>query len=229
MRAIVLLCLLGAALALDSRYTWEGPGGTADPRDRDTNTENVCLTDKMSCGCCLMQQQMHRMEMFFNMSLNELMNSLDKTQNVLNNVRASRSAFSVALTDKRWCLGPFRDETDVVFKHVFINLGDNYNKDTGVFTVPRSGVYSLALTIYSDSGSPGNSLDACASIMVNNKLVVGPRDRNQQDQEDSATTVVALQLQAGDRVHVILPTGCFLCDSNSHFNTFTGFLLYSTD
>jgi hypothetical protein len=26
-----------------------------------------------------------------------------------------------------------------------------------------------------------------------------------------------------------LPIGCFLCDEQSHYNTFTGFLLYATD
>ena len=50
-----------------------------------------------------------------------------------------------------------------------------------------------------------------------------------QDQEDSTTTVLAMQLNAGDQVNVFLPEHCQLCDSNSHFNTFSGFLLYATD
>ncbi|XP_042270390.1 complement C1q-like protein 4 [Thunnus maccoyii] len=191
----------------------------------------VCLTDQASCGCCLMQQQIQRMKMFFNMSLNELEKELMKAKTVLNNVRASRSAFSVALTneDNLNCFGPFRDDRLIVYKHVFINLGDGYNADNGIFTVPRSGVYSLALTVYSDAGSPGNSLAACAGLQVNNKVVAGPREKNMQDQEDSATIVVALHLKAGDQVAVNLPIGCFLCDDKSHYNTFTGFLLYATD
>jgi hypothetical protein len=112
---------------------------------------------------------------------------------------------------------------------VFINLGDGYAMSSGVFTVPRAGVYSLALTVYSDAGSAGNSLHACASLVVNDVVVVDTREKNMQDQEDSTTTVLAMQLNAGDRVSVILPIGCKLCDSNSHFNTFSGFLLYSTD
>lgn len=101
--------------------------------------------------------------------------------------------------------------------------------DTGIFTVPRSGVYSIALTVYSDAGSPGNTLAACAGLLVNGQLVTGPREKNMQDQEDSATIVVALHLKAGDKVSVSLPIGCFLCDDSSHYNTFTGFLLYATD
>lgn len=48
---------------------------------------SVCLTDQASCGCCLMQQQIDRMKMFFNMSLGELEKELTKAKNVLNNVR----------------------------------------------------------------------------------------------------------------------------------------------
>ncbi|XP_041662327.1 complement C1q-like protein 4 [Cheilinus undulatus] len=228
MRAIVLLCLLQAALIQAVRYPWGGPGntGTTDP-----NTENVCLTDQASCGCCLMQQQVHRMKEFFNMSLSELEKELTKTKTVLNNVRASRSAFSVALTNqaKLECFGPFRDDKLIRYQHVFINLGDGYDLNTGIFTVPRSGVYSLALTVYSDAGSPGNSLAACAGLLVNGQVVAGPRERNMQDQEDSATIVLAVHLKAGDKVAVNLPIGCFLCDDSSHYNTFTGFLLYATD
>ncbi|XP_069546761.1 complement C1q-like protein 4 [Brachyistius frenatus] len=191
----------------------------------------VCLTDQASCGCCLMQQQIHRMKMFFNMSLNELEKEMMKTKAALNNVRASRSAFSVALTNENSlsCIGPFRDDRLIVYRHVFINLGDGYSTDTGVFTVPRSGVYSIALTVYSDAGSPGNSLAACAGLQVNSRVVAGPKEINMQDQEDSATIVVALHLKAGDKVAVNLPVGCFLCDYSSHYNTFTGFLLYATD
>uniref|UniRef100_A0A3Q3XLV0 C1q domain-containing protein n=1 Tax=Mola mola TaxID=94237 RepID=A0A3Q3XLV0_MOLML len=186
-----------------------------------------CLTDQASCGCCLMQQQMHRMKKFFNTSLSQLEEELTKTRNVLNNVR-SRSAFSVALTSENSfkCFGPFRDDKLITYTHVFINLGNGYDARTGIFTAPRSGVYSLALTVYSDAGSPGNTLAACAGLQVNSRVVAGPSEKNMQDQEDSATIVLAYHLKAGDQVTVNLPIGCFLCDDNSHYNTFSGFLLY---
>ncbi|XP_033487977.1 complement C1q-like protein 4 [Epinephelus lanceolatus] len=231
MRAIVLLCLLEAAFVQATEYSWKTSGTNTDSASVDPNADNACVTDQASCGCCLMQQQVHRMKTFFNMSLTELEKELMKTKSILNNVRASRSAFSVSLTneDKLNCFGPFRDDTLITYKHIFINLGDGYSPDTGIFTVPRSGVYSLALTVYSDAGSPGNTLAACAGLLVNGQVVAGPRERNMQDQEDSATVVVALHLTAGDQVAVNLPIGCFLCDDSSHYNTFTGFLLYATD
>lgn len=49
--------------------------------------ESLCLMNQASCGCCLMQQQIHRMRMFFNASLSELEKELMKTQNTLNSVR----------------------------------------------------------------------------------------------------------------------------------------------
>ncbi|XP_054453110.1 complement C1q-like protein 2 [Anoplopoma fimbria] len=231
MQATVLLCLLEVALVQAGDYSWTGPGENVKKSGGDPTTKNACLTDPMSCGCCLMQQQVHRMKMFFNRSLGEMEKELNNTRNILNHVRASRSAFSVSLTsDKKFtCIGPFRDDKIIQYKHVFINLGEGYSTDTGFFTVPRSGVYSLALTVYSDAGAPGNTLAACAGLLVNGQLVAGPREKNMQDQEDSATIVVALHLMAGDKVAVNLPIGCFLCDNSSHYNTFTGFLLYSTD
>ncbi|XP_071391996.1 cerebellin 20 [Centroberyx affinis] len=224
MRAITFLCLLGATVA---QYDWDGGQGTTKPG----NNGNVCLTDSASCGCCLMQKQMYRMEAFFNLSLNVLEQDLERATATLNNIRDSRSAFSVSLgsLDEHICVGVNREKAVIVYKHVFINLGGGYNTTTGVFTVPRSGVYSFALTVYSDAGSPGNSLDACASVTVNGVVMAGPSDRNLQDQEDSATVVLALRLQAGDRVAVELPPGCYLCDNKAHYNTFTGFLLYATN
>lgn len=127
------------------------------------------------------------------------------------------------------CFGPFRDEQPVTYSHIFMNLGGGYNQQTGVFTAPRAGTYSLALTVYSDAGSPGNTLAACAALHVNGQSVADLQERNMQDQEDSATAVLAVHLSAGDRVSVHLPIGCFLCDNKSHYNTFSGLLLYATD
>ncbi|XP_075998465.1 cerebellin 20 [Genypterus blacodes] len=191
----------------------------------------VCLADQASCGCCLMQKQMNRMEMYFNLTLNALEVDLQNTKAVINNLRASRSAVSASLNNERTLvyIGPFREETVIHYRHVFINIGNHYNPDSGVYTVPRSGVYNIALTVYADAGARGNTLAACASLRVNGAVLFGPSERYANDQEDSSTIVQAVQLQAGNRVDVILPIGCFLSDDHSHYNTFTIFLLYATD
>lgn len=114
----------------------------------------------------------------------------------------------------------------VPFKHAFLNLGDGYNSTTGIFTVPHAGLYSLALTVYSDAGTPGGKLVACAGLQVNGQVVAAASEKNNLDHEDSSSAAVALHLKAGDRVAVFLPPGCSLCDDSSHFNTFSAFLLY---
>ncbi|XP_066521652.1 cerebellin 20 [Hoplias malabaricus] len=228
MRGTVLLffCLLGYSIAQNVPYSWNGPG---NPSQTDPSNENACLTDSATCGCCLMQKQAWRMETYFNMTMTELQRGLERAQGVLNNMRSSRSAFSVALTDTRRCFGPKDVEAVVKYQVVFINMGDGYNINTGVFTVPRSGVYVLALTAYSDSGAPGALLAACVRLRRNGIVIAALSENNAQDQEDSATLVLTTQMQAGDSVDVVLPITCFLCDDNSHYNTFTGFLLYATD
>ncbi|XP_029302321.1 complement C1q-like protein 4 [Cottoperca gobio] len=215
MRAIALLCMLHAGFG-QSQFIW----GSA------TNT-NVHLKDPASCGCCLMERQMQRMEEFFNEYHEELNEVLTISKTALNQMEATRSAFSVALNNDAGfnCFGPFNVSTLVVYKHIFLNLGDAYN--TGIFTAPRSGVYSLALTVYSNITSRPNS--SCTVMQVNGQPVAELPRQKGKDLEDSATVVVTVELKAGDKVGVNLPPGCFICDNNSHFNTFTGFLLYPSD
>ncbi|XP_070684719.1 complement C1q-like protein 2 [Pempheris klunzingeri] len=227
MRAIVLLCLLQTSYAALSPFSWNGPSATVGV----PNADSACSTDQGSCGCCLMLQQMNKLQSYFSTSLDKLEEEYSQTKQSLNKIEASRTAFSVALfgDDRFKCQGPFEVNTRIVYKHIFLNLGDGYNETTGIFTVPRSGVYSIALTVYSDAGSPGELLAACANLQINDQVVAGSRDRNENDQEDSSSVVLVLHLDAGDRVSVNLPTGCFLCDDDSHYNTFSAFLLYVTE
>ncbi|XP_015193201.1 cerebellin 20 [Lepisosteus oculatus] len=230
MRGTLLMSFLCALLspALQTDYSWTGTGTEGSNPDKQTAPENICLTDAASCGCCVMEKQMWRLEHYFNLTLLELKKGLDQAQASLNIIKASRSAFSVALTDTRRCLGPERDEVTVIYQSVFINLGGAYSTRTGVFTAPQPGVYSLALTVYSDAGSPSALLAACATLTRNGQPLAALSEKNNQDQEDSATVVLAAKLAAGDTVAVRLQPGCFLCDDQSHYNTFSGFLLFPT-
>lgn len=62
----------------------------------------MCLTDQASCGCCLMQQQIHRMKKFFNASFGALEAELAKSKAILNNVRGE--ARPVATCATQFCL-----------------------------------------------------------------------------------------------------------------------------
>lgn len=143
---------------------------------------------------------------------------------------ACQYAFSVALTGTRRCVGPYRADTIVMYKHVLTNLGNVYQPSSGVFTAPRSGIYYLALTAYSDAGIPNAPLAICVQLVRNMVVEVALSERYNEDQEDSISTSLLLHLQNGDNVFVQLVKDCFLCDDdNSFYNTFTGYLVYPTD
>ncbi|XP_059188078.1 complement C1q-like protein 4 [Centropristis striata] len=137
-------------------------------------------------------------------------------------VAENRSAFSVSLSNDSSV--DYFENTTVIYNHVFLNLGDNYNTSSGVFTAPRAGVYSFAVTIYS-----GRVNHSCAELQVNGIVVVKITERKANDAEDSATVVITQSLMAGDCVLVFVPTGCYISYDNNHRTTFTGFLLFSLD
>ncbi|KAG8002200.1 hypothetical protein GBF38_012590 [Nibea albiflora] len=170
---------------------------------------------------------MQRMRMYFDHAYGEINGLLTQTKTALDNKRASRSAFSVALNNspRIVCLGPFSNDRVILYRHIFINLGSGYNMQDGIFTVPRTGVYSLSVTIYTPFGNP----HACAKLMVNDEVKSMIPEQNGQDGEDSATVVTTMKLYANDKVSVRLPSGCAVCDDTKHHNTFTGFLLYATN
>ncbi|KAM6987433.1 complement C1q-like protein 2 [Tautogolabrus adspersus] len=169
-----------------------------------------------------MQQQMWRMEEFFNYTFEAMNTELTIAKRILNDTD-SRSAFSVALSLEQNCFGPFNDKRIIMYQHAFFDLAGSYNLVTGIFNVTQSGVYSLSVTIYGEHSSP-----ACANLEVNDQVVASLLEKNGEDVEDSATVVLAIELTAGDKVAVVLPKDCVLCDYGRYYNTFTGFLLYTT-
>lgn len=222
---IVLFCMWPLVLSQQGRsFSWDSSGVTPAP-----DVINPCLTDQDSCSCCVMLRKKWELERFLNNSLNSLEDSLAKAQTTLKNIRENRVAFSVGLADKRRCVGPVKTAINVTYQSIFINIGEAFNSTTGVFTVPRSGVYNLALTAFSDAGSPGAPLAICVSIRQNGVALAALKEKNDQDQEDQATVVILADLRVGDRITVSLQPGCWLCGDQNHYNTFSGFLLYATE
>lgn len=54
------------------------------------------------------------------------------------------SAFFASLTSN---IGPFKQDQDLVFSHIITNFGNNYDPNTGVYTVPFNGFYQFFATI----------------------------------------------------------------------------------
>lgn len=59
----------------------------------------------------------------------------------------------------------FSDPNQILrFEHVWTNIGDGYHSDTGVFIVPRDGLYQIMGTLLSAGGKN------CATTLYKNDL-----------------------------------------------------------
>ena len=81
----------------------------------------------------------------------------------------------------------------IKFDSVRTNIGGHYSPNTGVFTVPRPGLYMLSATVMSTSGKHLH----CA-LLVND--VVSERLFGTNYSTGSVNTV--LKLKKGDRVYI---------------------------
>ncbi|KAL3992239.1 immediate early response 3-interacting protein 1 [Sarotherodon galilaeus] len=122
------------------------------------------------------------------------------------------------------CFGPFNINIPVPFSSVLLNSGNGYNPSLGIFTAPFPGVYVFSFTTYSSVGENGR-LYHKVQLMKNGKHGPSVWENNREDTEDSATQVVALEMQRGDQVYLDLMSGRKLC-TNLQYNVFTGYILY---
>ena len=108
----------------------------------------------------------------------------------------------------------------VVYDSVTVNAGQGYNKFSGIFQAPVTGIYHFTSTVMSKSGT---------SVHVNIVKNGAPIAWNFADFEgwESGSTTVIVELEAGDSVWVRdEDTGNRYLE---HFyNNFSGFLMYRT-
>ena len=92
-----------------------------------------------------------------------------------------------------------------IYDSIYFNHGNAYNKFTGIFTVPTTGIFAILWTVAAE-GVKGSGTEYGE---VNTELVVNsvPRAQIHADTEtlyddDEATGFVILQLNIGDAVYV---------------------------
>lgn len=96
----------------------------------------------------------------------------------------------------------------------------------GIFTAPRSGVYSFFFSVYSQVGVAGERMYYKVQLMRNGEVVASTWEDNREDSEDSSSQAVLLSLQQGGQVYVELLSGRQLCGNIEGLNTFSGSLIY---
>ncbi|KAH9492102.1 Complement C1q-like protein 4 [Bulinus truncatus] len=125
-------------------------------------------------------------------------------------------AFSTALSKK---VEVHNDQT-LVYDAVHTNIGGGYNRQTGVFTAPESGVYLFTVSCLTNNGY---SLEL--NVFQNHFRVA---TAYASDVFRSSSNTVILQLKKGDEVQVKSHgSGYAYADSKGFYNSFSGFRISS--
>ncbi|XP_044024161.1 complement C1q tumor necrosis factor-related protein 3-like [Siniperca chuatsi] len=132
----------------------------------------------------------------------------------------SQVAFSASLVSTvQWTdHGPFDTNTTLVFQRVKTNIGNAYDKETGIFTAPVKGLYYIRFT-----GCVGKSGKLNAAVMKNGVNVFAIY--NVPATRGTTSNGMTLALEEGDRLWVELWANTSISDQ-SRLSTFSGFLVF---
>ncbi len=86
--------------------------------------------------------------------------------------------------------------TNILFNKVEYDYGNNYNPATGVYTVPRDGLYLIHARVY------GRDNYASHYIRVNGNIVTSAAEHDPGHLYQSASTSIVLHLLSGHEVAV---------------------------
>ncbi|XP_062376315.1 complement C1q-like protein 2 [Sardina pilchardus] len=118
--------------------------------------------------------------------------------------------------------GPSSVATPLVYRHIFTNVGNAYNPNTGVFTAPVRGVYNFVLFVL---GAGHASIPTGVTLHKNGEHVVIAWS-NQPSRYDATSNGASLLLEVGDVVYVKLWPNSWVHDDHNHHTTFSGHLLF---
>lgn len=104
------------------------------------------------------------------------------------------------------------------FDDVKLNVGGGYDRNTGVFTAPRNGVYVISCLILANKSSSVHF-----QLSKNNSLYTGGYANSSS--YGSNTLYSFLKLKRGDRVYIKHRNKATEHVYGNHFSTFSGYLL----
>ncbi|XP_059193435.1 collagen alpha-1(VIII) chain-like [Centropristis striata] len=135
-------------------------------------------------------------------------------------LKGTQVAFSVSLLPSgSETQGPFPVLTTLIFKHVLTNIGDGYNKHTGVFTAPVKGAYHFEWHVGAHGYTAGG-------LLVKNSTPIFLAYEKQTAHFGTASNSATVLLEVGDTVVVRLWPHTKVYDNWNHHTTFSGHLLF---
>ncbi|XP_062300165.1 complement C1q-like protein 3 [Scomber scombrus] len=212
MERVYFLLLLVSSTLCTGNCSHIGPGESLAVCRPDTCTlisEVATMKEKLSA----MTQKQSKLE--------ENLSSMTKELASITSASTAKVAFTAILGHS---LGPVGDDTTVKYQKIVSNIGNSYNPATGIFTAMVPGVYYFRYTMYNNNYGTANSI---LSLMMNNQKLVSTWDTVGGDVHDSATNAAVVKLKVGDSVYVKLWSKRQVYDDSNHYNTFSGFLLFT--
>ncbi|XP_050966117.1 cerebellin-2-like isoform X1 [Labeo rohita] len=159
---------------------------------------------------------------YFGMDMEEKLNALI---NEVRELKRAKIAFSATLSAS-WdsvYFGPHEEATTLVYENVFTNIGNAYDKNTGIFTAPVKGVYFFNYVVFNAGEKPTG-----VKLLKNGNLVLAALDNAPgQDTEDTTSNSVSLILEQGDQIKLQLLESRRIYTDAWRRNTFSGHLLFT--
>ncbi|AWP06454.1 C1q-like 23 kDa protein [Scophthalmus maximus] len=151
-----------------------------------------------------------------------LENRLKDSEQLIEELRSREKSavmFSAAM-DGGGDHGPFNTNKILIYNTVLANVGAAYNKFTGIFTAPLTGVYYITYFYHAGGGNPAN-----LSLIKNYEMVALTSDHgSSHDGADNGGNAVLINLRQGDQVFVRMQANSHVYASG-RMTSFSGFLL----
>ncbi|XP_063069642.1 complement C1q-like protein 4 [Engraulis encrasicolus] len=184
-------------------------------------TELIELVKELKAGQSSLKAELDQAKLELRTADTEHEAEIAALKRKLVDMEISKVAFSAGLTNDGEILAGSTN-LNLVFSKEITNVGGAYNSVTGFFTAPIKGVYYFRFNAMDRPHSSWTNVQ----LFKNGQLVMSLSDKVYQG-HNNISGGLALQLEVGDVVNLVLPEGKRLYDDKNNHSTFTGFQLFA--